>query len=191
MAELKRSHPSAFNLLDTFEDSPALSGVAKPMQLLLYHKLQRLAIDSVIGCLSVALDCKILDLRYNYWVTGNLREMLKEICAVVHKMPELSSMAPHAMQTFSVDNLEKLAAELCNQMQQDAVHPMAKLVANGRRTDIQFRTGYFVEFGKKFNVPTPVCLSMSRLVKAKQAMNQKRLQNWVPFDKNPRPGSKA
>lgn len=191
MADLKKSHPTTFDLIDAFECSPALVGMAKPTKVLLLHKLPRLAVDSVLGPLSVVFDCKILDLRYNYMVTQNLREMLTEICAVIHKMPELSSLRPIAMKRFSVMYLEKTAAEVCNQLQQDEVHPMAKLVQKGRRTDIEFRNGYFIEMGKRLGVEMPVNLSIMRLVKAKQAMNQKRAQDWIPFDNNPHPKSKG
>ncbi|OAA61830.1 2-dehydropantoate 2-reductase [Niveomyces insectorum RCEF 264] len=63
---------------------------------------------------------------------------------------------------------------------------MARQVHAGRVTDIQFLNGYFVRRGRALGVACPVNETVMRLVRAKQATIQARLDGYVPLvDANP------
>lgn len=189
--QLAEEHPSAYDLIKLFQKSEALCGqVPRKTSLLMYHKLQRLAVDAVLGPLCVAFDCKILDLRYNYVVSQNMRAMLEEICAVIWRLPEAQELLATydvfgrtTMRYFVPGYLMKSLACVCDEMQQDQAHPLAKKVEMGHRTDIHFVNGYFIAQAKKLGIKMPVNEFVERLVKAKSAMKRKRVTGWIPFAK--------
>lgn len=189
--QLAEEHPSAYDLIKLFQKSEALCGqVPRKTSLLMYHKLQRLAVDAVLGPLCVAFDCKILDLRYNYVVSQNMRAMLEEICAVIWRLPEAQELLATydvfgrtTMRYFVPGYLMKSLACVCDEMQQDQAHPLAKKVEMGHRTDIHFVNGYFIAQAKKLGIKMPVNEFVERMVKAKSAMKRKRVTGWIPFAK--------
>lgn len=182
-AQTKNSS-SCNELLYMFKKANALNAKLLQERQLLFHKLEFLAVEACLGPLSVAYDCQIKDLRWNYMVSQNVMELLREICLVVTKMPELAGH--HGVpKVFNVQNLAKKTAVVAEKLE-DHMHPMWQRVDKGEQTDVQFINGYFVMKGKSLGVSCKVNLSLTRMVKAKQAMKQREAEGHIPWERGPK-----
>jgi 2-dehydropantoate 2-reductase len=173
--------PSAASsaLMSTILESQA----ARPgTVMLLRGQIKDLAIKAVIGPLSVILDCTDGQLDHNHYVRMLARQILEEIVAVAHKMPELAGNeeAGKISRHISVGVLEK-ALKRAFVSRGGEINEMLQDVRIGQQTSINYLNGLIVKRGGELGVDCPVNRSMVLAVKAKASIMGKNRENYTPF----------
>lgn len=142
-------------------------------------QIERLAVNAILSPLSVVFDCSYEKLLENSAIAKLMRQLLKEIVEVAQSLPELCS-ASGVKDKFKVKKLEYLIVERASK---DTNHRSGMLqdVRKGKKTDIDFINGYIVKRGLELGIPCPVNNAIIQMVKAKQSMNKRREESYIPF----------
>lgn len=170
---------STRSLLRTLTRSPILNAKGTSPTELLVLKLERLAVEAVIGPLSVMFDCKNGDLLSNYMVTQLLREILREISLVVSALPELRDF-PQLKSRFEPERLERMFFHVASKTS-GQLSDMVQSVRKGERSEIGYFTGYILKRASQLGIECPSNTLMIRMVKAKTAMKSREANHYVPF----------
>ena len=142
-------------------------------------QLQKLAINSVIGPLSVMFDCFNDELLCNYQVSRTMKLLLKEISTILHRLPEVSRSAKKE-QRFSAEKLESIIVGVLGKTGKNSTK-MREAVRKGERTDVDFYNGYLVSRAAELCIDCPHLEMMLAMVKGKQAMKSKERNSMIPF----------
>lgn len=171
--------PSSRYLLRTLCRVPELSAIGfKPQD---YYKaqLEKLAINSIIGPLSVIYDCPNDQLLHNYQVSRTMKVLLKEISMVLISLPEVSRVAAINKQ-FSAVRLERLVLSVIGKTGKNRTS-MLQAIRDGEKTNIDFYNGYLLGRAAELGIDCP-CLGMIvSMVKGKQAMKSREKNSYIPF----------
>lgn len=177
---LERWPESCNSLLRMLVRSTALNATGVHLNYLLTKKLDHLAVDAIIGPLSVMFDCKIGELRANFMVTSVVKDLLEEISAVILALPELKDY-PDLVNLFNPGLLQK-RVNIVMEKSCDEIHPMLRQVRKGGRTEIGYINGYILKRAMEVGISCPANTQMVRLVKAKQAMKSREKHNYIPWE---------
>jgi 2-dehydropantoate 2-reductase len=174
-------------LLRTLLRSPALCATAFSPSDLLQMQLERLAVNSIIGPLTVMLDARNGSILYNYAITRTIRLLLSEISLVLRSLPELQYI-PNVAQRFDPGRLETFAVGVAHRTRDD-INVMLDDVRRGRQTEINYLNGWIVKKGEELGVRCFMNYMMVNLVKGKANMIQVEMGEDVPFlPEKPREG---
>jgi 2-dehydropantoate 2-reductase len=142
-------------------------------------QLEKLAINAIIGPMSVMFDCTNDQLLYNYNASKTMELLLKEISQVLRALPELQSLR-NINEQFS---LERLQAIVVSSLKKSGKNHSSMVldVRAGKKTDIDFYNGYLVKRGAEMGIDCPRNEMIVYTVKAKQAMKAREKNDYVPF----------
>ncbi|KAI6247721.1 2-dehydropantoate 2-reductase [Erysiphe necator] len=173
--------PEAKHLIGTLSRVPELNTETLGHKDFHMKQLYNLAICTVIESLAVTFDCANGQLLYNYGVSNLMRLILEEIYLIVSSLPELRNIKG-VDAVFSPESLEKT---IIGHLHRSAVtvSPMLVDLRAGKRTAIDFYTGYFVERANMLEIPCPINQMMYNLVRGKQTMRRRENDNHIPFTK--------
>jgi 2-dehydropantoate 2-reductase len=146
---------------------------------ILLMQFKRLAVNAVLGPLSVVFDCPHGKLLENFAVRRLMQGLMDEIVAVAQNVPELREMDRFKDQ-FTSKKMMSLIIQIASRSN-NTLGSMLEDVRRGRLTDIDFINGYVVKRGQELGVPCPVNRTVIQMVKAKQAMNRSEIASFIPF----------
>jgi 2-dehydropantoate 2-reductase len=170
---------STMNLLRSLTRSSVLNAKGISPNDLLVLKLERLAIEAVIGPLSVMFDCNNGGLLGNYRVSQLLREILKEISMVILALPELKNF-PELRTRIHHRELEKTFVRVATMTSSD-VHDMVQSVRMGKKSEVDYFTGYILKRASQLGIDCPANRMMDLMVKAKTVMRSQEASGFIPF----------
>lgn len=174
------------NLLEMLTTSASLQGTGYPYEQFFFRRLEDLAIESMLGSLSVMFGCKQGQLLHNYMISEIADQLSDEICAIARALPEYKNASEKA---------QKLAARVFYPMTlrskmfaraakgKTVTHKMARFTSAGLRTDIQYITGYFLDRAEEVGIDCPTNNVMMHMVRAKQKMHQMEASGFIPLEK--------
>jgi 2-dehydropantoate 2-reductase len=171
--------PNDRYLLRTLLRAPVLCATAFSPPDLLQMQLERLAVNSIIGPLTVMLDSRNGGILYNYSLTRTMRLLLSEISLVIRSLPELQYI-PNVAQRFDPGRLETFAVGVAHRTRDD-ISSMLEDVRKGRQTEIEYLNGWIVKRGEELGVRCFMNYMMLNLVKGKANMIQMELGEDVPL----------
>ena len=171
--------PTSKFLMRTLSRTPELSAIGLAQTEFYEMQLQKLAINSVIGPLSVMYDCFNDELLCNYQVSRSIKLLLKEIATILQSLPEVSR-AVKIEKRFGAEKLEKIIVGVLGKTGKNAT-TMLQAVRKGKRTDIDFYNGYLVSRAKELGIDCPHLEMMVAMVKGKQAMKSRERNTLIPF----------
>ncbi|KAF2275085.1 uncharacterized protein EI97DRAFT_494979 [Westerdykella ornata] len=171
--------PNHRYLLRTLLRSTLLSATGFSPPDLLQMQLERLAINSIIGPLTVMLDARNGSILYNYSLTRTMRLLLAEISLVIRSLPELRYI-PNIPQRFDPGRLETLVVGVANRTK-DEISMMLRDVRRGRLTEVEYLNGWIVKKGEELGVRCFMNYMMVNLVKGKANMIQMEMNEEVPL----------
>ncbi|KFY35381.1 hypothetical protein V494_05976 [Pseudogymnoascus sp. VKM F-4513 (FW-928)] len=170
---------STRSLLRSLARSPALNAKGVSPTELLVLKLERLAVEAVIGPLSVMFDCKNGDLLSNYMVTLLLREVLNEISAVASELPELKGQGGLSYRLHP-RKIERTFVQVAT-MTSSEIHDMVRSVRLGKKSEVGYFTGYILKRAAELGIDCPNNTLMERMVKAKTTMKSQEANSHIPY----------
>jgi 2-dehydropantoate 2-reductase len=171
--------PEASILIQHLVRAPELNAKHLEQQIFFISQLEHLVIGAVIGPLSVAFDCSNDQLLRNFNVAQYIRFLLHETVNIIKSFPEFATPQPLVENLFRVDKLEpKIIA--CLQQSGKNVSQMLRDVRAGRKTDIDFYTGYLVKRAKELGIECPINHMLLYLVKGRQGIKS-REKFYLPF----------
>jgi cytochrome b translational activator protein CBS2 len=143
-------------------------------------KLPAMVFASVIDPICTTLVCRYDQVLSNPRGPRMIDQLLLEVCGVIETMPEA-----HSSQGVSFEfRYERLRHYCLGQVRAKgkSPSPMSIAVTQGRWTDIDFLTGYFVQRGLKAGVCVSALMMVMSIVKARQAQQLTRIDSYVPWD---------
>ncbi|KFZ20737.1 hypothetical protein V502_03016 [Pseudogymnoascus sp. VKM F-4520 (FW-2644)] len=170
---------STRSLLRSLARSPALNAKGVPPEELLVLKLERLAVEAVIGPLSVMFDCKNGDLLSNYNVSLLLREVLNEISMVASALPELEGLSGLSYRLHP-RKIERTFVQVATKTRTE-IHDMVRSVRLGKKSEVGYFTGYILKRAAELGIDCPNNTLMERMVKAKTAMRSQEASGHIPY----------
>lgn len=173
--------PRARYLMRTLSRSPELKAVGLNRQDFLKTQLEKLAINAVVGPVSVVFDCPNNYLLYNYQVSRTMKPLLKEISHILRSLPEVSRVSK-IEDYFSAERLERLVVSVLAKTGKN-LSSMLQAVRIGQKTDIDFYNGYLINRATELGIDCPRNEMLVSMVKGKQAMKSRELNSYIPFGK--------
>ncbi|KAM3064960.1 2-dehydropantoate 2-reductase (Ketopantoate reductase) (KPA reductase) (KPR) [Clarireedia jacksonii] len=175
--------PSSRYMLMTLCRDPELQATGLLYPEYLKAHFEFVAVNSVIGPLSVVFDCSCDQLLYNYPVSQTMKSLLREISGVLTILPEFDQ-SRNITKHFGLDRLESLVLSVIARTG-DNLTSMLRNVRTGKRTDIDYYNGYIVRRARELGVPFSVNEMVVNMVKAKQAMVSREMNSFIPiYDRN-------
>jgi 2-dehydropantoate 2-reductase len=175
--------PSSRYMLMTLCRDPELQATGLLYPEYLKAHFEFVAVNSVIGPLSVVFDCSCNQLLYNYPASQTMKSLLREISGVLTALPEFENTR-NISKHFGVDRLESLVLSVIARTG-DNLTTMLRNVRTGKRTDIDYYNGYIVRRARELGVPFSVNEMVVNMVKAKQAMVSRERNSFIPiYDRN-------
>ncbi|KAF2751713.1 hypothetical protein M011DRAFT_491281 [Sporormia fimetaria CBS 119925] len=178
--------PNDRYLLRTLTRSPVLMATGLSPPDLLQMQLERLAISSILGPISVMLDARHGGMLYNYAISRTMRLLLAEISLVIRSLPELQYI-PNVSQRFDPGHLETFVVAVAR-IRKDEINSMLEDVRRGRQTEVDYLNGWIVKKGEELGIQCFMNFMMLNLVKGKANMIQLEMSEDVPFVSGPKPG---
>ncbi|KAF2838991.1 6-phosphogluconate dehydrogenase C-terminal domain-like protein [Patellaria atrata CBS 101060] len=158
---------------------PLLSATPMGPTDLFQLQLEKLAVNAIIGPITVLCDVRNGSLLYNFRITRVFRLLISEISLVIRSLPELQGLpnlhtrfAPERLENIVVGNLGKTAGQ---------VSVMLKEAREGGRREIQYVTGYFVKRGEEVGVKCFMNYLIMQLVMGKMTMIEQEMEGFIPF----------
>jgi 2-dehydropantoate 2-reductase len=143
-------------------------------------QLERLAISSVLEPLSVVYNCTNDQLLYNFEVSRAMTLLLKEISLIIWQLPEVS-YTPDIDRHFSPERLEAIIVSVIAKTGKNRTS-MLQAVMDGKRTNIDFHSGYLLGRARQLGIDCPNLEMMVAIVKGKQAMISREKNSYIPFE---------
>lgn len=172
--------PQALHLIHHLLRAPELNAKGSDQQTFFINQLEHLIIGAVIGPLSVAFDCSNDQLLYNFSIAQYIRYLLHETTKIIKSFPEFAT--PRQFEdTFRVDKLEARIISCLKQSGKN-VSQMLQDVRAGRKTDIDFYTGYLVTRAKELGIECPINHMLLYLVKGRQGIKSREKNMYIPFE---------
>ncbi len=142
-------------------------------------QLQKLAINAVIGPLSVIYDCYNNELLCNYQVSRSIKLLVREISTILYRLPEVYRTAK-IEKLFSAEKLESIIVGVLGKTGKNTTR-MLQAVRNGERTDIDFYNGYLVRRAMELGIDCPHLEMIVAVVKGKQIIRNRGKGSFIPF----------
>jgi 2-dehydropantoate 2-reductase len=174
-----RWSPQARHLIHHLVRAPALNAKSLAHRSFLVTQLEHLVVGAVIGPLSVAYDCFNDQLLYDYNVSQMMRSLLYEICEVIFAFPELATYSS-LEKRINVDKLEATIIS-CLKGSGKNMSQMLQDVRAGRKTDVEFYTGYLCQRAKESGIKCPTNHLLLHLVQGRQAIKSREKNMYIPF----------
>lgn len=171
--------PRSRYLMRTLCRAPELQATGYLLHEFYKMQLEKLAINSVIGPLSVAYNCTNDQLLYNYQITLTMKMLLKEISAIVRQLPEISRIR-NVDQHFSPERLESLVLSVIGKTGKNRTS-MLQAVMGGRKSNIDFYNGYLLNRASELGIDCPCLEMIVAMVKGKQAVVSREKNSYIPF----------
>ena len=143
-------------------------------------QLEKLAVNCVINPLTAMFDCTNGELLYNFAATRSFRKILQEFCQVVRRLPELQGIEG-LQDRFRKGLLEKRVVSIAEKTSLNT-SSMLQDVRKGRKTEIDYLNGYITNRGLQLGIPCPVNSLIVQMIKAKQAIKDREIKGFIPFD---------
>jgi len=166
-------------LMRTLCRSPELQAQGLLLDQFYKKQLERLAINSILGPLSVVYSCTNDQLLYNYQISRTMKLLIKEISLILQCLPEVSRVE-NIRQHFSPERLEILVLSVIAKTGKNQTS-MLQAVRDGRRTDIDFHNGYLINRAVSLGIDCPNLEMIFSMVKGKQAMKNRERNSYIPF----------
>jgi 2-dehydropantoate 2-reductase len=171
--------PNSKWLMRTLSRTPELSAIGLDQAKFYEMQLQKLAINSVIGPLSVMYDCFNDALLCNYQVSRSMKLLIRDISNILLRLPEVSK-ATKIEKRFSAETLERTIIGVLGKTGKNSTS-MLQAVRKGERTDIDFYNGYLLNRAAELGIDCPHLEMMVAMVKGKQAMQSREKNSLIPF----------
>jgi len=165
-------------LLRTLTRSPQLKAHARNRPDFHMEQLEKLAVNAVLGPLSVLYDCPNDQLLNNYNVKRTMRLVLQETSLILRSLPEISRVARIDCR-FSVKKLERIVFSTIKNTRGNTT-TMLQLVKAGRRTGVEFWNGYLISRAKELDMACPHNEMLLAMVQAKQAVSSRKDEWFIP-----------
>jgi len=171
--------PQTRYLMRTLTRVPALH--AKGMIRAEFFKVQfeKLAINSVLGPLSVVFNCTNDRFLFNYHIMRTMKMLLKEISLVLQSLPEVSRN-PTIVKNFTAQKLEAIVLSVIGKTGANRTS-MLQAVMNGKKTDIDFYNGYLLDRAAELGLDCPCMEMLVSIVKGKAALRSREMNSVIPF----------
>jgi 2-dehydropantoate 2-reductase len=166
-------------LIRTLGQVPELGATCSNTQMFFKVQLERLAIDSVIGPMSVVYGCFNDQLLSNYQASQTMKLLLQEISLILRSMPEISRI-PLIDEAFSAKRLKRLVLSVIDRTGRNR-SAMLQAVMDGKDTKIDFCNGYFLRRAKELGIDCPRLELIVSMVKGKQNMKIREKTSYIPF----------
>lgn len=166
-------------LMRTLARSPELKVATLARPDFLMKQLQNLAVNSIIGPLSVLYDCSNGELLNNNMVFQSMRLILKETSQILRSLPEISRVSK-IHEKFSARKLEAIVVSVIK-MTDDNSSVMLQDVKAGRRTSMGFYNGYLVRRATELGIACPHNEMLLTMVRAKQEVMSKKAESYIPL----------
>ncbi|EDN98308.1 hypothetical protein SS1G_13166 [Sclerotinia sclerotiorum 1980 UF-70] len=170
--------PSSRYLLMVLNRSPQLEAIGLNYPEFMNFHLEYIAVNSVIGPLSVIFDCSNDHLLYNFQASQTMKFLLNEISQVLKTLPELATVA-NVNKRFGHRRLTSMVLSVLARSGEN-VTSMLHNVRKGMRTDIDFYNGYLARRAKELEIPFTSNELVISMVKAKQAMKSREMNSHIP-----------
>lgn len=170
--------PSSRYMLMTLSRSPQLAATGLNYSDFMKFHLEFIAVNSVIGPLSVIFDCSNDQLLYNFQASQTIKSLLREISEVLIKLPELQTV-PKISTRFGKRRLESMVLSVLARTGKN-VTSMLQNVRSGMKTDIDFYNGYLARRAKELGITFTSNELVISMVKAKQAIKSKEMNSYIP-----------
>ena len=171
--------PMSTFLMRTLIRAPDLGVVGLAPPKFYEMQLQKLAVNAVIGPLSVLYDCYNSELLSNYNVSRSMMMLINEISTILQRLPGVSRQAK-IEKCFSAEKLEAIIVGVLGKTGKNSTS-MLQAVRRGERTDIDFYNGYLLNRAAELRIHCPHLEMMVAMVKGKQAMTSKERNSFIPF----------
>lgn len=158
----------------------ALDARGYPYVEFMQSQLEKLAVNCVINPLTSMYDCTNGDLLFNFAATRSFRKILEEFCQVVRKLPELQGIEG-VEDRFRKGLLEKRVVSIAEKTSTNT-SSMLQDIRKGRKTEIDYINGYIMNRARQIGVACPVNSLMVQMIKAKQAIKDRQIKGFIPFD---------
>ncbi|KAI9645325.1 2-dehydropantoate 2-reductase (Ketopantoate reductase) (KPA reductase) (KPR) [Ciborinia camelliae] len=170
--------PTSRYMLMVLSRSPQLEAIALNYPDFMKFHLEFIAVNSVIGPLSVIFDCSNDQLLYNFEASKTMKSLLKEISGVLISLPELKTVSKISTR-FGKRRLESMVLSVLARTGKN-VTTMLQNVRSGMKTDIDFYNGYLARRAKELGIPFTANELIIGMVKAKQAMKSREMNSYIP-----------
>jgi 2-dehydropantoate 2-reductase len=142
-------------------------------------QLEKLVINAVVNPLTVIFQCYNGELLHNFTITRIMRLLLQEISPIITSLPELQGI-PNIPLRFSAHRLESIVRSVALKTK-DNISSMLQDVNQGRETEIEYINGYIVRRGQDLGLTCSLNYMVVQMVKARQLMVSRQLQDEVPL----------
>ncbi|QSZ30831.1 hypothetical protein DSL72_000389 [Monilinia vaccinii-corymbosi] len=170
--------PSSRYMLMVLSRSSRLAATGLNYSDFMKFHLEFIAVNSVIGPLSVLFDCSNDRLLYNFQATQAMKGLLREISQVLVNLPELMTV-PKVSTRFGKRRLQSMVLSVLARTGKN-VTTMLQNVRNGMKTDIDFYNGYLARRAKELGITFTSNELIISMVKAKQAIKSKEMNSYIP-----------
>lgn len=168
------------HLIRTLRRVPELGAKCSDTQKFLKAQLERLAIDSVIGPMSVIYGCFNDQLLSNYQASQTMELLLQEISLILRSIPEVSRI-PRINKDFSANTLKRLVLSVIDRTGRNR-SAMLQALEDGKDTKIDFYNGYFLRRAKELGIDCRRLELVVSLVKEKQNLKIGEKTSYIPFE---------
>ncbi|SPN99765.1 uncharacterized protein DNG_02616 [Cephalotrichum gorgonifer] len=172
-------------LIDTLKTSRRLNAQVTPFHKWLHIKFQAMVFTAVVDPVSVVVGCRYDEIAKIKWGMSLMVMLLDEIQRVVAALPELHQ-SPLLRSMVERETLRKVCFAKLRSMKPTPSR-MAATISQGRKVDIDSFNGYFIRRGKALGVECPYNEMVVAMIKARQGMRMKELDEMVPFEITSRP----
>ena len=176
--DISRSLSSKY-LMRTFHSAPDLYAKALHTGAFYANELEKLAITSIHGPVSVVYDCFSDQLLYNREAAKSIKALAIEISLVLRSLPELSEVSS-VDDIFSSKRLERLVLSATEKSGKNR-STMLMEVTQGKETNIDFYSGYLLRRAKELGIDCPRLEMITSMVKGKQGMRRSGMASYIPF----------
>lgn len=171
--------PSSRYMLMSLSRSPQLGAIGMNYGDFMMFHLEFLAVNSVIGPLSVMFDCPNDSLLYNYQASQTMKSLIYEISEVLLHLPELQEVKKLSKR-FRPKRLESMVLSVLGRTG-NSRSVMLETVRKGMKTDIDFYNGYLAQRAFELGISFTANELVISLVKAKQAMICRERNMFIPM----------
>ncbi|KAI9779854.1 MAG: hypothetical protein M1839_007167 [Geoglossum umbratile] len=172
--------PTSRYLMSTLTRIPVLAAAGFPEAQLKQMKLERLAVDAVVGPLTTLFNCYSGDLLHNFAINNVIRKLVSEISPILLSLPELRGL-PNTNKRFSPRRLSKLILVTLATVSRN-VSPMLRDVRAGRETGIDYANGYISRRARELGLKCDFNDMVIEMVKGKQQLLSRQRDDYISIE---------
>jgi 2-dehydropantoate 2-reductase len=171
--------PSSKYLMRAFHLAPDLCATALHCRTFYKDELEKLAVTSIHGPVSVVYECFSDQLLYNREASQSIKALANEVSLILRSLPELSSIASLDY-IFSSKRLERLVLSATEKSGKNR-STMLMEANQGKETKIDFYNGYLLRRAKELRIDCPRLEMITSMVKGKQVIRKSGKDSYIPF----------